>query len=66
MLVVRNCEICGRDKVQAKRELHVDHNHETGKIRGVLCFHCNLLIGFLERDLSVLPKAIEYLERGQA
>lgn len=33
------CEICGRSK--KKRSLHVDHDHKTGAVRGILCAECN-------------------------
>lgn len=42
--------------------LLVDHDHSTGKIRGLLCRTCNLGIGYLNDDLRFLRKAIAYLE----
>lgn len=42
--------------------LHVDHNHMTGQIRGLLCYNCNNGIGRLKEDIEVLEKAIEYLK----
>ncbi|MGW5421011.1 endonuclease domain-containing protein [Streptomyces sp. NPDC003943] len=41
---------------------HVDHCHETGRVRGVLCFNCNSAIGKLGDDPDVLRRAIAYLE----
>ncbi len=41
--------------------LHVDHNHETGKIRGLLCFYCNTRLGILEEKDFVI-KSIKYLK----
>ncbi|GGV25043.1 recombination endonuclease VII [Streptomyces spectabilis] len=41
---------------------HVDHCHETGKVRGVLCFNCNSAIGKLGDDPDALRRAISYLE----
>ncbi|HEX4851715.1 MAG TPA: endonuclease VII domain-containing protein, partial [Puia sp.] len=35
------CAICGKHQSELKRKLFVDHNHETGKVRGLLCFKCN-------------------------
>ncbi|MCP3817206.1 endonuclease VII domain-containing protein [Streptomyces sp. A3M-1-3] len=42
--------------------VHVDHCHETGKVRGVLCFNCNSAIGKLGDDPDTLRRAITYLE----
>lgn len=41
---------------------HVDHCHETGRVRGVLCFNCNSAIGKLGDDPDTLRRAIAYLE----
>ncbi|WP_449481293.1 endonuclease VII domain-containing protein [Streptomyces avidinii] len=40
----------------------VDHCHETGKVRGVLCFNCNVGIGLLEEDPVRILRAAEYVE----
>ena len=56
------CAICGgRDA----RRLSVDHNHETGAVRGLLCRNCNVGIGALGDDADVLRRAAEYLEKHQ-
>lgn len=44
-------------------DLVVDHNHKTGKIRGLLCNRCNLAVGFIENNPGWAPKAVAYLER---
>ena len=44
---------------------HVDHCHETGEIRGVLCTNCNRGIGHLQHNTSIMLKAIQYLERSR-
>ncbi|MEU9123738.1 endonuclease VII domain-containing protein [Streptomyces sp. NPDC048506] len=41
---------------------HVDHDHKTGKVRGVLCFNCNTALGHLKDGRDALRRAIEYLE----
>lgn len=50
------CLIC--EKKPAK---HVDHCHETGKVRGILCFSCNRGLGKFEDDPSLMERAITYL-----
>ena len=57
------CAICGR-KPRADIALHVDHDHETGAIRKLLCFPCNNLLGDVKDDPSLLRAAADYLEHG--
>lgn len=56
------CKICGVLRLPEQRVLVVDHNHETGKIRGLLCHPCNMGIGQLKDSVDILRKAILYLE----
>jgi len=42
--------------------LHIDHNHVTGKVRGLLCVSCNTTLGRLENN-DFMSKAKAYLER---
>jgi hypothetical protein len=35
------CGVCNKSHLEFKRRLAVDHDHETGKVRGLLCFYCN-------------------------
>lgn len=53
------CYICEK---QDKIRLSVDHCHSTGKIRGLLCKHCNQAIGKLDDNIKILQRAIKYLE----
>ncbi len=55
------CAICGGLNNDG-RGLHVDHNHNGGEVRGLLCYKCNLLLGLCNEDLTLLQKAVIYLE----
>lgn len=57
-----NCAICGANQSQFIKKLYVDHNHKTGKVRGILCVNCNMLIGHAMEDISILEKSISYLK----
>jgi len=52
------CAICGKE-----RKLVIDHDHKTGVVRGLLCNSCNIGIGLLKDDTSILAAAIDYLEK---
>jgi Recombination endonuclease VII len=45
------------------RSFAVDHNHETGKVRGLLCSRCNMVMGQLEESVDLLHDMIKYLEK---
>lgn len=53
---IRQCVICGSDE-----PLVVDHNHQTGEVRGMLCNHCNRGIGHFRDDPLLLEFASQYL-----
>lgn len=55
------CSICRLEKQRIKRRLCVDHDHISGRIRGLLCYKCNSAIGLLNDDISLLNNAISYL-----
>jgi DNA anti-recombination protein RmuC len=55
------CAICGISHNKLKVKLHVDHDHTTGKIRGLLCSICNISLGGFRDSPEILQKAIEYL-----
>lgn len=57
------CAICGKHESESNKGLHVDHCHDTQKVRGLLCNSCNLAIGMLKHNSTILYKAIEYLRR---
>lgn len=56
------CAICGNGNGDLKREgLFIDHNHDTGVVRGLLCGKCNVGIGHFQDNPKLLKRAIEYL-----
>jgi hypothetical protein len=55
------CKICNRDCSTGK-SLAVDHNHETGKVRGLLCKNCNIGLGMFFDNLDFLESAVLYLK----
>jgi hypothetical protein len=57
------CAICGKKMMPASRFTHVDHNHKTKKVRGILCQRCNCLLGFACEDTAILKSAIKYLRK---
>lgn len=60
------CEICGVVSTDAEGRwgnLHIDHNHETGEVRGVLCTTCNTGLGQFKDSPELLEKAAAYLRR---
>ena len=54
------CKICSKPE-PIKTRLCVDHNHTTGKVRGLLCTHCNTALGHMFDNVSLLQNAIGYL-----
>ena len=65
------CAICGKPETAKRHDKHngeirdmaVDHCHETGKVRGLLCCNCNQGIGKLGDNIQTLKNAIAYLEK---
>lgn len=59
------CAICEREDggQKGKFRFHLDHCHDTGVIRGLLCHNCNVGIGNLRHDEKLLHRAVEYLRR---
>lgn len=62
LLVQQNyqCKIC-KSQIKNKR-LHIDHCHNTGKIRGLLCSNCNTSLGLIKDNIQTLKDMILYLE----
>lgn len=51
------CSICRK-----KKKLHVDHDHDTGTVRGLLCFNCNTALGKFEDSTEILEAALKYIK----
>lgn len=64
-----SCAICGthRDDIPHAafkyNPLVIDHDHKTGKVRGLLCPTCNNMLGHAKDNIQVLASAITYLTR---
>ena len=59
------CAICGAQPPvgQHKKRLNIDHCHKTGAVRGLLCDLCNRALGLMRDDVTLLDKAINYLNK---
>jgi hypothetical protein len=56
------CSICAVAFEQTGKKPNVDHCHETGNVRGLLCGPCNKMLGMARDTPSILQRAIKYLE----
>jgi len=54
------CAICYSEPVIYDR-LHVDHDHETGQVRGLLCYHCNVALGHFRDNPQIVQSALDYI-----
>lgn len=53
------CFICGS---KPDDQLHIDHDHKTGKVRKLLCRSCNAALGMCKESIDILKKIIEYIK----
>jgi len=57
------CAICGHPFDLLKlHNAEIDHNHQTNKVRGILCHKCNVVLGMANDNINVLYSAIKYLK----
>lgn len=56
------CKICCFIPKEGEKQLAVDHNHKTGKVRGLLCNNCNNGLGRFKDSFVLLSKALNYLQ----
>ena len=56
------CAICKKPESELKKILGVDHNHKTGKVRGLLCDNCNKGLGCFKDDKDIINNASNYLK----
>lgn len=59
------CAVCKTAATASKksRRLCIDHDHDSGKVRGLVCDRCNMLLGKSTEMLDILKSAVQYLER---
>ena len=60
------CAICNRSERRVLNEritkLEVDHNHQTGNVRKLLCHACNVSVGFMDESPDRMRRMIQYIE----
>lgn len=61
----RRCAAC-LEPLDLDHLTHIDHDHKTGKVRGLLCRGCNIALGAVRDQPTVLLALAHYLERGSA
>lgn len=57
------CKLCGKKFEKTIKRPHIDHDHKTGKVRGILHAQCNALLGLANDDAGILEAAIQYLDQ---
>lgn len=60
------CAICETTVPTVHKRFHIDHCHETGKIRGLLCHGCNVGLGYFKENVTALKNAVVYLTKASA
>ena len=57
------CDICGRNQTEFKKALHVDHCHESERVRGLLCLQCNAALGYIKDNIKTAKNMVKYLQK---
>lgn len=57
------CAICKVSQNELPKRLYVDHDHKTGKVRGLICHKCNTILGHSGDNIIILSNAIKYLKK---
>jgi hypothetical protein len=60
---MESCEICGHRWLEGDDKLCIDHDHTTGKVRGILCKHCNYVLGHSYEKKEILAKTMAYIDK---
>lgn len=55
-----SCAIC-QTALKFDKFTHIDHDHETNRVRGILCHHCNTAVGLFRDSPELMRRAMEYL-----
>lgn len=56
------CMVCLK-RFENRKDTHIDHDHVTGKVRGLLCLACNTMLGYSKDSPATLRRAADYLEK---
>ena len=65
------CAICGKPETKTRKNseyvdrLSVEHDHRTNAVRGLVCCRCNSIMGFVDDDMNLLLRVVEYLRKHQ-
>jgi hypothetical protein len=59
------CAVCEKELPLMGKSTHIDHDHETGKIRGILCSNCNTALGLLKDNIDIILSLALYKQNSQ-
>jgi len=55
------CKTCASPLIHTEKKCCVDHDHKTGRVRGILCSNCNIVLGMIKENTITLSNMIEYI-----